>query len=716
MNDREIIARKKPGTSSLTFFAVPNLLFGLNFGVLGGMTNAFLGVPFFGSVTLYFGQFFVLLCLTVRGINSAIFAVAISSLVTAISANEPYLIIIFALEVLVVHALLHRGFFLFQAVVYYWIILGAPLLLTLTALTSGAEHDVLFVNGATRALNALMYVTAAALFHWFLPTKLSRNHYQNPPPKLASMIFSLCLLTVTLPALLIALIFINQAANQTEQVVAQKMQANVFEISANINNLLNQNISNLHTVANLISLNKNQNALQLGLLVAKSNLQMIERTSIYNKDGVLILTSKPYTMKNVHGYYSAKDKEFFNHTRSSKDVYISDASFNKDFEDTPIITINIPINSGNEFEGLVQGTIKLTELDDLIDNIVDKEFSYVITDTRNRTIASSMIDNTLLVSNFDFEQTEHDLINSISTILYKNVSYLLEQTTTKGDWTVSVLSDPKLVTTPLIRHFYFLLLFACLLILAFSVVAKHLAKKITRPLEEIAEHYPNTKVHPQIIEDSKVSDEIVKLTNTLVSSHAVMNDFQQQLKEQVDNKTRQLKQLNKELYSLAQKDGLTQLLNRSGFNRFAITSYRNCIRNHLPMSMILVDIDHFKKINDSYGHPFGDKCITTVAKILQKHCKRDTDIIGRFGGEEFILMVVGGEISEHHTRVKLITDTIRSIELNHKNQIVKMTVSAGICSIVEDFTSDFDALIKYADEQLYLSKRTGRDKTSILVR
>jgi diguanylate cyclase (GGDEF)-like protein len=194
-----------------------------------------------------------------------------------------------------------------------------------------------------------------------------------------------------------------------------------------------------------------------------------------------------------------------------------------------------------------------------------------------------------------------------------------------------------------------------------------------------------------------------------------MSNFHQQLSEQVNNKTKQLKRLNRELYSIAQKDSLTQLLNRAGFNRLAITAYRNCIRNRIKLSFIFIDIDHFKRINDTYGHPFGDKCIVAVAKTIQKHCKRDTDIIGRYGGEEFILMIVGGEISEHNDRVELVKNEIEKLSLLKDHKRVKMTISAGVCSLAKDFTMDYEDLLQLSDEQLYISKKEGRNKITSTV-
>jgi diguanylate cyclase (GGDEF)-like protein len=316
------------------------------------------------------------------------------------------------------------------------------------------------------------------------------------------------------------------------------------------------------------------------------------------------------------------------------------------------------------------------------------------------------------MSNFDFTKVNLALIKQLNVLRFNQQTFLFQQATTKAGWQVTILTTSDAVTSLLIKNFIILVASGSLILALFAWVARLLSRKITRPLVDISEHLSNKDLHPTLIDKAQVSSEMVKLTHRLIDSHDVMRNFQQQLSEQVHNKTKQLKRLNKELYSIAQKDSLTQLLNRAGFNRLAITSYRNCVRNHINMSLILIDIDHFKVINDTYGHPFGDKCIVAVAKTIQKHCKRDTDIIGRYGGEEFIIMIVGGETSEHNQRIEMIRQEIEKLKFRNGQSIVQMTVSAGLCSLSEDFSVDFEDLLQLADEQLYQSKRTGRNRIS----
>jgi diguanylate cyclase (GGDEF)-like protein len=252
-------------------------------------------------------------------------------------------------------------------------------------------------------------------------------------------------------------------------------------------------------------------------------------------------------------------------------------------------------------------------------------------------------------------------------------------------------------------------------LVVFSVIANQLSKRITLPLVRLADHFNDNTFPADIAKEAEISDEMVKVTDKLINSRDIMLNFQQQLTEQVQDKTKQLKSLNQKLYYLAQKDGLTKLLNRSGFDELAQTTFRNCVRNHVPLSMVLIDIDDFKKINDTYGHPFGDTCIVSIAHTLNQFCKRNTDLLGRYGGEEFIVLLSGGDIDEHHELTKLIHRAVQKTSVSNSEVVVRMTISIGISSLNSNYGMTFEGLVKSADEQLYRSKRTGKNKISIYV-
>jgi diguanylate cyclase len=184
----------------------------------------------------------------------------------------------------------------------------------------------------------------------------------------------------------------------------------------------------------------------------------------------------------------------------------------------------------------------------------------------------------------------------------------------------------------------------------------------------------------------------------------------QKLQERLDDAEETLKKQSAELatyMSAASTDALTGLPNRRVFDQELRRRYAEWRRHGLPFAVLLVDVDHFKKFNDQYGHLVGDKVLQEVSRILQA-TMRETDLVTRFGGEEFAIVLPAsgqGEASRAAERVRVAVE--KSLP-RHDNEALKVTVSCGVANATTDDTSE--SLLKRADEALYASKRTGRNR------
>src|SRR5690606_13663159 len=145
--------------------------------------------------------------------------------------------------------------------------------------------------------------------------------------------------------------------------------------------------------------------------------------------------------------------------------------------------------------------------------------------------------------------------------------------------------------------------------------------------------------------------------------------------------------LNQELKRLSQKDDLTQLYNRRTFREKAEEQWRRAGRSKEPLSILLLDIDHFKAYNDAYGHPAGDECIKLVAKILTKSLNRSCDVVARYGGEEFIALLPNTpELGAQHLGEQ-IRKAIERNKIAHKESPVSAYVTVSIGASVVNFTT-----------------------------
>lgn len=176
----------------------------------------------------------------------------------------------------------------------------------------------------------------------------------------------------------------------------------------------------------------------------------------------------------------------------------------------------------------------------------------------------------------------------------------------------------------------------------------------------------------------------------------------------------QLARANKELMKLANHDGLTKILNRRGFDEVMDRYWRQAQRDQSEIGLLLIDIDHFKAYNDTYGHVRGDETLTAVAHAIEKALMRPIDIAARYGGEEFAVLLPSTGMEGAMTVGDRILDVIRDEAIPHLTSPVKgfLTVSIGV-ALSSGLASAGD-LIKRADAALYQAKERGRNRVNIV--
>jgi diguanylate cyclase (GGDEF)-like protein len=161
----------------------------------------------------------------------------------------------------------------------------------------------------------------------------------------------------------------------------------------------------------------------------------------------------------------------------------------------------------------------------------------------------------------------------------------------------------------------------------------------------------------------------------------------------------------------ALKDSLTGLGNRSALLPTLHQEFEFARRHNLPLSLLALDIDHFKAINDTYGHPIGDHYLRHFSSVLQKTV-RDSDLSYRIGGEEFVVLLRNTDTLGAMKLASRLTQAIRSAALTHQDQSILTTTSIGVATYTPNETPE--SLLERADQALYHAKHQGRDRVSHL--
>lgn len=192
----------------------------------------------------------------------------------------------------------------------------------------------------------------------------------------------------------------------------------------------------------------------------------------------------------------------------------------------------------------------------------------------------------------------------------------------------------------------------------------------------------------------------------------------QELERQVKNRTFELERQNQELkklFLLATKDKVTGIANRYRLEQFLKGEWGNAIRNQMPLSIIMIDIDHFKLYNDTYGHPEGDRCLQQVAQTIESSIKRSKDLVARYGGEEFIVILPDIDIKGAAVVAENIRQQVKLLNIAHSSSKIsdRLTISLGVATTIPAINSQATTLIVAADKLLYLAKQNGRNRIEL---
>lgn len=176
-----------------------------------------------------------------------------------------------------------------------------------------------------------------------------------------------------------------------------------------------------------------------------------------------------------------------------------------------------------------------------------------------------------------------------------------------------------------------------------------------------------------------------------------------------------LEELNMQLLKLANLDGLTGITNRRNFDERLGAEWLRALRNRQSLTLVMFDIDWFKKYNDKFGHLEGDECLKQVARCTQEIVSRPADIVARYGGEEFIVLLPDTDSSGALKVAEKIRSEIENLHLPNPDSTVSpfVTISVGVLTVVPTDNSTADDCIRLVDDALYRAKDAGRNRVSI---
>lgn len=212
-----------------------------------------------------------------------------------------------------------------------------------------------------------------------------------------------------------------------------------------------------------------------------------------------------------------------------------------------------------------------------------------------------------------------------------------------------------------------------------------------------------------------IQNAVVQMVQKINAYADLLDDANRLLERKVRERTEALEAANTQLKRLSTTDPLTRLPNRRNFEQFMPSTWELAKRSGVPLCIILCDLDHFKRINDTYGHFGGDQVLQAVAQVLQSVLKRSTDFVARYGGEEFIVVLYDADVAQANTVCERIRQEMRGLVVKTEEgaMIDGITFSFGVNVVVPSPSAEVSSALRQADAALYRAKENGRDRIEV---
>ncbi|MDY6938794.1 MAG: diguanylate cyclase [Cyanobacteriota bacterium] len=237
-----------------------------------------------------------------------------------------------------------------------------------------------------------------------------------------------------------------------------------------------------------------------------------------------------------------------------------------------------------------------------------------------------------------------------------------------------------------------------------------------RSQERLLLEIANLRQEVERLKTEKIDLEILLET---ITEHADEIEVQWRASSrEVHRLCRELALANHELKDLAHSDGLTGLANRRRFDEYLEMQWRRMICTCQPLSLILADVDCFKRYNDIYGHQAGDECLKKVSQTIRTVVKRSPDLVARYGGEEVAIVLPNTDGESAFCIAQSVCKAISNLRLPHLGSTVSpyVTMSLGVASCIPKPDEDATKLVAKADIALYQAKDAGRDRAILSVK
>lgn len=440
------------------------------------------------------------------------------------------------------------------------------------------------------------------------------------------------------------------------------------------------------------------------------------------------------------------DREYFREPMRTGQAYLSRVFQGRGLGHDPIVAVSAPITIQGARWGVVEGSLDLrvfARFEEQSTSLIGGEL--VILDDRHQVIFASratglkvlqdLTDTPLLAA--VRSQAARAVVVPVTGAAAQSTSFLGAGHLTRQGWQVIVLRPERGVLAALRQQMTATLGWLMASVVSALLVAAALGRGVSSPLRHLQQSIIDYRLDGPpgrfgrlrglTSEYRKVFRHLHRMSwhlrrnyQQLMTALADMRQLRDELagvlarrEEEVRVRTSELAAANAALERLARIDPLTGLANRRQFGEALEQSWRLGMRNGTPVSLMLVDVDHFKGYNDSYGHQAGDECLARVATTLASVARRPLDAVARYGGEEFSVVLTDTSAHGAVRVAERMRTSVTALAIAHRaSPFGHVTVSIGVVTVVPAGEDRAESFLARADEALYRAKAAGRDRVA----
>lgn len=682
--------------------------------VLGLLLN-FYRLTFLIDFQLVFGPFCSLIVARYLGLKTALIFSAVISL-PLLNSWLPSLIILHVLEAgFIAHITAKGKRNILYANIIYWFLIGIPIAWLTSQFSTELNPVFQSIYLAALLLNAILYSLLATIVINFPWIKSNLSGHTQPVfmtlrQKTAhhiSVIFSLFMSVVLM-------FYFYQQVNNLERSTKRNLSLVHSKIHTEINHRMStftQVFSEKKHLFQTVWQQRNKVNQQLKNL--HKRFPDFVSMLVADNQGNILSFSLSGIDENTVTLFNIKDRTYFKKAIANEEVYVSSGFQGKGFGQDLIIAISVSIidEQSNEPLGILEGSLKLSAITKMTDDWQShKPTVNIITDQENQTIISNINGGNDALDKVTSHQSSHSLF-SLPLYYQKDPSslFIKQQSAFSWGWQFSTMMNQTEIASSLKHSMLFVLMVLIGCILISQWLAWILSKSWTHQITQLSQWVSKQNNQLLEIEDEfhPKSSEIKLLYDDLKHSRKQYLLLNQELENKVVEQTAKLFEINQKLEIQALTDSLTQLANRRSFDKKLNEIWNNM--DNKEVTLHLIDIDHFKNINDKYGHPIGDMVLQYTAQCLNELTNESDHFASRIGGEEFAIVSCN---SENAQSFQLAEDLINKLN-NHTHSFdkhpIKYTVSIGIAK-VNRREHDIKQLYHSADQALYQAKKAGRNQ------